>query len=214
MFPLLLLSVDGFTGGPLVSWVYEIKGGVFVEEKLRIKTEYITTDTSYRKLAEKYGIRYATIQKWGQEEKWPELRNQWRIKTVSKTVEKIGEKQARQAAKVNDLADKLMLKLEQAIEELDFQVTTYKVKTETGIKEETTEYRTAAPGGIVDRVGLRQLTAALRELQAIKGEVTELERREREARIANLRKLSESNGDGKSSTVTVQLSGGIEDYAQ
>lgn len=185
-----------------------------MEEKLKIKTEYITTDTSYRKLAEKYGIRYATIQKWGKEENWPEMRNQWRINTVSKTVKKICEQQAKQAAKVNDLADKLMLKLEQAIEELDLQVTTHKTKTEIGNKEETTEFRTAAPGGIVDRAGLRQLTAALRELQAIKGEVTDLERREREARIANLRKQAESNDDGKSSTVTVQLSGGIEEYAQ
>jgi len=161
-----------------------------VEEKLKIKTEYITTDTSYRKLAEKYGIRYATIQKWGKEENWPEMRNQWRIKTVSKAVEKIGDKQAKQAAKVNTLADKLLVKLEQAIDELNLQVTTHKIKTEHGSTEETTEFRVAVPGGTVDRAGLAQLTNALNKLQVIKGEITELERREREARIDALRRSS------------------------
>lgn len=161
-----------------------------MEDWLKIKTEYITTDTSYRKLAEKYGIRYATIQSHGQEEGWPELRDQYRAKVVSKTIEKNSEKQARQAAKVNDLADKLLLKVEQAINELDLRVTTHKIKTERANMEKTTEFRVAEPGGTVDRAGLRQLTAALRELQTIKGEITDLERREREARIDALRHSS------------------------
>ena len=157
---------------------------------LKIKTEYITTDISYRKLAEKYGLRYATVQKHGQEENWQELRNQYRIKAVSKSTEKIAEKKARQVAKVGDLADKLLIKLEQAIEELDLKVTTHKVKTEEGGAEITREYREAEPGGTVDRAGLRQLTGALRELQAIKGEITDLDRREKEARIDALRRSS------------------------
>jgi hypothetical protein len=53
----------------------------------------------------------------------------------------------------------------------------------------------AEPGDIVDRAGLRQLTAALKELQTIKGEITELERREREARIEALRKAAMTDSD-------------------
>lgn len=185
-----------------------------MEEKLKIKTEYITTDTSYRKLAEKYGIRYATIQKWGKEENWPEMRNQWRIKTVSKTVEKIGDKQANQAAKVNTLADKLLVKLEQAIDELDLQVTTHKIKTETGNTEQTMEFKVAREGGTVDRAGLRQLTAALRELKEIKGELSDLDRQEQQARIANLQKQAAKNDDNNSGTITIRLAGGLDKYAQ
>ena len=74
--------------------------------------------------------------------------------------------------------------------DLEGNETTHKIKTERGSTEETTEFRVAVPGGTVDRAGLRQLTAALKELQTIKGEVTDLERREREARIDALRRSS------------------------
>lgn len=166
-----------------------------MEDWLKIKTEYITTDTSYRKLAEKYGMRYGTIQARGQQEGWQVLRDQFRAKTVSKTIEKLSEKKAKQAAKVGDLADKLMIKLEQAIDELDLKVTTHKIKTERANQETTVEFKVAEEGGIVDRAGLRQLTGALRELQTIKGEITDLERREREARIELLRKQSDKDTD-------------------
>lgn len=161
-----------------------------MEDWLKIETEYITTDTSYRKLAEKYGVHYNAIASRAKHGNWVEKRNQYRIKTVTKTVKKISDKTATQAAKVGDLADKLLVKLEKAIDELDLQVTTHKLKTERGSTEETTEFRVAVPGGTVDRAGLRQLTAALKELQTIKGEVTDLERREREARIDALRRSS------------------------
>ena len=175
---------------------------------LKIKTEYITTDISYRKLAEKYGMRYATVQKHGYDENWQELRNQYRITAVSKSAEKIAEKKARQAAKVGDLADKLLIKLEQAIEELDQTMVTHKTKTREIKYEDASapgkptretireEEELLAVETVIDRGGLRLLTAALKELQAIKGEITDLERREKEARIDALRRSSmTSEGD-------------------
>ena len=172
---------------------------------LAIKTEYITTDISYRKLAEKHGIRYATIQKRGQEEGWQELRDQFKTKTVSKTIEKLSEKKAKQAVKVGDLADKLLVKLEQAIEELDLKVTTHKIKTEKGSKETTVEFQTAEEGGTVDRTGLRQLTGALKELKYIKDEISDLERREKEARIEALRRSSGIGDDDDDDTGVIFL---------
>ena len=105
---------------------------------------------------------------------------------------------------MGDLADKLLIKLEQAIEELDLKVTTHKVKVEEGNTEITTEFKTAEAGGVVDRAGLRQLTGALRELQAIKGEITDLERREKEARIDALRRSSMTS-DGEDDDTGVIL---------
>ena len=36
----------------------------------KIKTEYITTDTSYRKLAEKYGVSASSLMQVAAREKW------------------------------------------------------------------------------------------------------------------------------------------------
>lgn len=178
-----------------------------MEDWLKIKTEYITTDTSYRKLAEKYGLHYNAIANRAKQEDWVEKRNQFRIKTVTKTVDKIVEKKARQAAKVGDLADKLMVKLEQAIEELDQTVVTHKTKirdvqygdptargkpTREVIKEEE---ELIAVETVIDRGGLRLLSAALKDLKFIKDEISDLERREREARIELLRKQSDKDTD-------------------
>lgn len=178
-----------------------------MEDWLKIKTEYITTDTSYRKLAEKYGIPKNQIAEAGKKEKWPELRVQFRDKTVTKTVEKIVEKKARQAAKVGDLADKLMIKLEQAIEELDQTMVTHKTKTrdvqygDPTAKGKPTreviqeEEKLIAVDCVVDRGGLRLMTAALKDLKFIKDEISDLERREREARIEALRRQNEKDED-------------------
>lgn len=180
-----------------------------MEDWLKIETEYITTDTSYRKLAEKYGVHYQTICARSKAEGWVLLREQFRNKVITKTVEKNAEKTAKQAAKVGDLADKLLVKLEKAIDELDLQVTTHKIKTERGSTEETTEFRVAVPGGVVDRAGLVQLTNALNKLQTIKGEITDLERREREARIAALRKQSDPE---QKETATLIVEGLPEEF--
>lgn len=185
-----------------------------MEDWLKIKTEYITTDTSYRKLAEKYGIHYQTICARSKAEGWIQLREQYQNRTITKTVEKISNQTAKQAAKVNTLADKLLVKLEQAIDELDLKVTTHKIKTETGNTEQTMEFKVASEGGTVDRAGLRQLTAALKELKEIKGELSDLDRQEQQARIANLQKQAAKNDDNNSGTITIRLAGGLDKYAQ
>lgn len=171
---------------------------------LKIKTEYITTDISYRGLAEKYGIPKNRIAETGKKENWTELRVQFRDKTLTKTVEKTAEelakKQAKQAAKVGDLADKLLIKLEQAIEELDQAMVTHKTKTREIKYEDASapgkptretireEEELLAVASVIDRNGLRMLTAALKDLKFIKDEISDLERREREARIEALRR--------------------------
>lgn len=177
---------------------------------LRIKTEYITTDTSYRKLAKKYGVGIQTICARSKDEGWIQMREQHRNDTVTKTIQKIEEEKSSQTAKVFVLADKLLVKLEKAIDELDLKVTTHKVKTEVGNIEETTEYKVAEEGGTVDRAGLRQLTSALKELQAIKGDLTELDRREHEARIAALQRsagIGDSDEDGTGIIVLAKRQG-------
>jgi hypothetical protein len=175
-----------------------------------IKTEYITTDTSYRKLAQKYGVRYATVQERAKKEKWTELRDQHRTSTVSKSISKIGDKQASKMARIEGITDKLLSKLEKAVNELDLEIVKKKVKVEKDGMEVTTETMEARLGGIVDRTGLRQITAALKDLKEIQMLKSELDRQEQEARIANLQR--QSAGDNRNEGITVEIVGEAGDY--
>ena len=55
----------------------------------KIKTEYITTDTSYRKLAEKHGVGESTLFTRASKEKWVEQKEQHQSKTVAKTLDAV-----------------------------------------------------------------------------------------------------------------------------
>lgn len=57
----------------------------------KIKHEYISSNTSYRKLAEKYNVAFGTLRKRAAKEKWVEKRNIYRHKTDTKIIEKSSE---------------------------------------------------------------------------------------------------------------------------
>ena len=186
-----------------------------------IKTEYITTDTSYRKLAHKYGIHYKVISDRGKNEKWVELRSQHKDKTLTKTLDKISSKKADKMARIDDLADKLLEKLEQAITELDLQL--YKHTDKTKVIEYNNDRRPDKPTketiheeeklleakSIVDRQGLKQIASALKDIKEVKMLRSELDRQEQEARIANLRKQADKDED-KTDEIEVVFVGGEE----
>ena len=172
-----------------------------------IKTEYITTQTSYRKLAEKYGIHYKVISERGKAEGWVELRSQHRDKTLTKTLDKISNKQSAKMARIDKLTDKLLDKLEQAITELDLQLAKHTDKTKT--IEYNNDLRPDKPTkevvheeekllevkSIVDRQGLKQIASALKDIKEVKMLRSELDRQEQQARIDALRHKS-MTGDG------------------
>ena len=184
-----------------------------------IKTEYITTQTSYRKLAEKYGIHYKVISERGKDEGWVELRSQHRDKTLTKTLDKISNKQADKMARIDKLTDKLLDKLEQAIKELDLQLAKHTDKTKT--IEYNNDLRPDKPTrevvheeekllevkSIVDRQGLKQIASALKDIKEVKMLRSELDRQEQEARIANLRKQANKDDDKVEGIEVVFLSG-------
>lgn len=178
----------------------------------QIKTEYITTDTSYRKLSEKYGIHYKTIADKGKAEGWKELRSQHTHKTLTKTLNVISNRQADKLARIEGITDKLLVKLEQAADELDLEIIKKKTKVDDGLTEVTTERMEAIEGGVVDRVGLRHLTAALKDLKEVWMIKSELDRREQEARIAKLHK--EAEGEDEDNEIQVVITGRAKEYAK
>ena len=147
------------------------------------------------------------ISERGKDEKWVELRSQHRDKTLTKTLDKISSKKADKMARIDDLADQLLEKLEQAITELDLQL--YKHTDKTKIIEYNTERRPDKPTketiheeeklleakSIVDRQGLKQIASALKDIKEVKMLRSELDRQEQEARIAAYRQKS-MTGDG------------------
>ena len=189
---------------------------------LKIKTEYITTDTSYRKLSQKYGVGYQAICRKSQDEGWIDLREQHRNNTVTKALDQISDKEAKKLSRIDGLADKLLSKLERAVEELDLHLCTVKTKvkeieynnverpdkpTKEVIREEEAVNSTKS---VVDRVGLKAIASALRDLKEVKMVMSELDRQEQEARIANLRRQAEA--DEKVDNVGIQVIGLPEEF--
>ena len=173
-----------------------------------IKTEYITTNTSYRKLAEKHGVGYQAICQKSQAEGWISLREQHRNKTITKTLDKISDKQANKYSRIDDLADQLLNKLERAIAELDLQLYKHTEKTKT--IEYNNPHRPDKPTketihedeklleckSIIDRQGLKQIASALRDIKEVKMLRSELDKQEQEARIAKLQREAQEDNDG------------------
>ena len=147
-----------------------------------IKAEYIAGGTSYRKLAEKYGVSFNTLSGVAIREGWAKLKKQAQDKSTTKMVDTIANDIAKNAVKINDVADKLLDKISYILELSD---------------------------GIDSQV-IKQLTSALKDIKDIKGVKSEIDLKEQEARIDKLRKdAMEENTD---KTITVVMEGGIDDY--
>ena len=185
----------------------------------KIKTEYITTDTSYRKLAQKYGVNSTTIAKRAGKEDWVSQRNQQASKTLSKTLAADSKRKADRMARIQDATDLLLDKIEQAISELNIQLAkeTHKERVveynnperpDKPTKEITHETEKILEfASIIDRQGLKQIASALKDIKEVQMLKSELDRQEQEARIANLRKQAEKE-EKQDKDVTIVIEGG------
>ncbi len=151
----------------------------------KIKAEYIAGGTSYRKLAEKYGVSRSKLQAIATREKWVDLLSQAQAKAESKIVEDISKQNAKIDTKFFSLVDKLMQKAEDTIEN--------------------------TPVWSVN--GLKEMATALKYLKECKGVKSDADMREQEARIRNLEKQAKEE-DNNSTDIKVTLEGDIEIYSK
>ena len=87
----------------------------------KIKTEYITDESSsYRKLAEKYGVSLTAITNRSKGEGWVDQKKQFKDKTTTKSIEKIAERKLAKQNKDFAKADAIRAELlEKGIELID-----------------------------------------------------------------------------------------------
>jgi transposase-like protein len=133
----------------------------------KIKAEYIAGGTSYRKLAEKYGVPRTTLERKAKEERWTELRRQAECKAEAKIVNAVSEKKASIDDKYFRLVDMLMDKAELLI------LTTH----------------------IWQPTMLKEMATTMKYLKECKGVKSEADIREQEARIAKLQREAERDDD-------------------
>lgn len=73
-----------------------------------VKTEYITTNTSYSKLAKKYETSKAVIAQKAGPEGWVKLRKQYKNAVLTKTLRKAANKESDRLSRIGTLANKAL----------------------------------------------------------------------------------------------------------
>ena len=114
----------------------------------KIKAEYISTKTSYRKLANQYGLTLAELRNVAEKEEWVKLKAQVQHKSNTKIVNAVSEKEAKKAVDIDDVADTLLEKIVEAA------------------------------AYVQDSQAIKQLSSALKDLMAVKGHPKNLEEQE------------------------------------
>ena len=133
-----------------------------------IRAEYIAGGTSYRKLAQKYGIPLSNIYRIAKNEEWVKLRRQADDKANANLIQEISKKNTKNTELLLDVANKLLNKLNDTIDKVD----------------------------VLDSQSLKHYTSALKDLKDVKGIKSEVDLREQEARINKLIKDAKRNDNG------------------
>ena len=130
----------------------------------KIKTEYITKGTSYRKLAQKYGVGESTLFARASKERWVEQREQHQSKTVAKTLDAISDQQVDRAANLISVADQLLAKVKSLLD--------------------------ANALVLNNTQSMKNISGVLKDIKEIQMIRSDADMREQEARIANLQRQS------------------------
>lgn len=149
-----------------------------------IKIEYITTKTSYRKLAEKYGINKDTIYQKAKSENWKELRRQHIENTQTKILGADIDNKVSCAADLTQAARKLL------------GIVIDKMDSTRPAKMDTQE--------------MRHLSGVLKDIKDILMIKSPKDLEEQDARIAKLRHDVQS--DDAEREITVTMDGTLDEF--
>lgn len=151
----------------------------------KIKSEYITDSrSSYRKLAEKYNVPFATLQCRARRENWVGIKKRTQDKIITKTIDKEVDRLTRYL----EVTDKILDKIEEAVDKLSF-------------------------ADMLNKSTLRQISGALKDIKDIQGVKSALDIKEQEARIRKLEQDAESTDDAPNE-ITINITGGDKSWAE
>ena len=150
----------------------------------KIEAEYITTETSYRKLAEKYGVDQATIARRAKKHDWVSKRQHHADKTQAKILTADTQRKVDRVGRLMTVADKLLKKVEQAVDQ----------------------------EGPMSAGAIKNLSDALKNIRDTQMIRSEADMREQEARIKNLEKQAQVEETDKEIRVTIE--GDLELYSK
>lgn len=198
---------------------------------LAIKTEYITTDISQRKLAKKYGLAVSTIARKSTDEGWVEQREQHKSNVLSKTTEKIANKEANKLAKLAAATDKAIDVVVKAFDD-EQQFNRYIVETMEEYAEPETiiddndvihsvgmrKYSHEKTFAKVDTKALKDLTTVLKDLTGLMRNLygiptqAEAESQRIAAERLKLEQLKVSANDNSNDMIEVVFAAGPEEW--
>jgi tRNA-dihydrouridine synthase len=133
----------------------------------KIEAEYITTETSYRRLAEKYRVDQATIARKAKKEDWVSKRQQHISTTQAKIIAADAQQKVDRASRLKSVADKLLDRVEDIVE--------------------YDQHLTAS--------AIKNLSDALKNIKEAQMIRTAEDIEEQQARIAKLKKETQSDSD-------------------
>ena len=151
----------------------------------KIEAEYITTETSYRKLAQKYGLNQATIAQKAKAEDWVGKRKQQASTAQALILEKDITKKVDRATRLKTVADKLLDRVEDLVAQDD--------------------HLTAS--------AIKNLSDALKNIKEAQMIRTQEDIEEQKARIAKLQKETEKE-DSKKEPIRVIIDGVLNEYSK
>lgn len=166
---------------------HSFTGGMHMADWKKIKAEYIRNKTSYRKLAEKYGVSFSTLRRVAAKEKWTELRTQADAKRDTKLLESIADKEAKTEEKMRSVTDLLVEKIYEGVKDGSY---------------------------ISNAKNVHEITGALKDIREIKGMKSELDAQEQMARIEKLRKEAQKDDDDGDNVVVIEFEGDVSQYAK
>ena len=145
-----------------------------------IRTDYITSNVSYRDLEAKYGVCYRQIAKKGKAEDWKSQRSQHNHDVVTKILDDDAAQKVSSIERLESVADKVLNKVEAYIDACD-------------------------PTAI-DTQSMKHISGVLKDIKDVMKNRKDLQ--EQDARIANLRKQAEREEDSNTEvTITFGTEG-------
>ena len=156
----------------------------------KIKQEYISGGISYRKLAEKYSVSESTLSKRAMNEKWVELKAVAAQESNKRIIKVVANKQRKRMEQLQNVADKVLRGIESIVDEA-----------------------LNGEGAQLDKLALRQITGALKDIKEIHSLKSELDTKEQKARIAKMEKDAETS-DSKPQEIIVEIGADVEEYSE